>query len=140
MTKKKLLVLCTGNSCRSQMAEAYLRLFSGDEAEVYSAGIEAHGLNPRAVAIMREDGIDISTHKSSTVEEYDDIEWDLILTVCDNARENCPVLPGQGKAVHHSFSDPAKASGSEEEIMETFRQVRDQIKSFSRKFALTYLT
>lgn len=131
---KKILVLCTGNSCRSQLAEGYLRLFAKDKAEVYSAGIETHGVNPRAVATMKEDGIDISGHTSNNVSEYQDIDFDFIITVCDNAQENCPYFPSSAKKFHYNFHDPAKAVGSEEEIMEAFRNVREQIKTFCRNF------
>lgn len=131
-----ILILCTGNSCRSQMAEGYLRHFAGDKATVYSAGIETHGLNPGAVATMKEDGIDISSHTSNHVDEYRHIPFDLVLTVCDHAREHCPWFPTQARRIHHSFRDPAKATGSEEEIMATFREVRDEIRSYCRALAL----
>src|SRR6188472_1740005 len=131
---KKILVLCTGNSCRSQLAEGYLRKFAKDKAEVYSAGIETHGVNPRAVATMKEDGIDISSHTSNNVSEYQDINFDYVITVCDNAQENCPYFPSSAKKFHYNFPDPAKAAGSEEEIMEVFRNVREQIKTYCRNF------
>lgn len=130
--KKNILVLCTGNSCRSQLAEGYLRYFHGDNANVYSAGVETHGVNPRAVATMKEDGIDISAHTSNHVDEYLDIPFDLILTVCDHASERCPIFPSNAKRIHHNFSDPAKATGSEEEIMTEFRKVREEIKAFCK--------
>ena len=136
---KNILVLCTGNSCRSQIAEGYLRHFAGDKANVYSAGIETHGVNPRAIAIMKEDGIDISTHTSNHVDEYMNIEFDLILTVCDNAKENCPYFPSKAKRFHYNFPDPAKAIGSEEEIMAEFRKVREMIKNYCREFIATHL-
>ncbi|MEZ4920825.1 MAG: arsenate reductase ArsC [Saprospiraceae bacterium] len=128
---KKILVLCTGNSCRSQLAEAYLRKFTEGRAEVYSAGIETHGVNPRAIATMLEDGIDIHAHTSNHVDEYLDIDFDYILTVCDHARENCPYIPGNAERSHHSFPDPAKASGTEEAIRQEFAQVRDAIKAYT---------
>ncbi len=131
---KKILVLCTGNSCRSQMAEGYLRHFAGSDAEVYSAGIEAHGVNPRAVATMREDGIDISGHTSNRVDEYAGVAFDYVLTVCDNARERCPYFPARVQLLHHNFPDPAKATGTEAEIAAQFRRVRDQIKDYARDF------
>ena len=131
---KKILVLCTGNSCRSQLAEGYLRHFAKDKAEVYSAGIETHGVNPRAIATMKEDGIDISSHTSNNVNEYQGINFDYVITVCDNAQENCPYFPGSAKKFHFNFPDPAKAAGSEEEIMEVFRNVREQIKTYCRNF------
>jgi len=132
--KKKILVLCTGNSCRSQIAEGYLRLFAGDRAEVYSAGIETHGVNPRAIETMKEDGIDISKNTSNNIDEYRDIDFDFVITVCDNARERCPFFPTNAKKFHRNFSDPAKATGTEEEIKEQFRKVRQQIKDFCKKF------
>lgn len=137
--RKKILVLCTGNSCRSQIAEGYLRHFAGDKAEIYSAGIETHGVNPRAIATMKEDGIDISAHTSNNLNEYIDIQFDFIITVCDNAKENCPYFPGSAKRFHHNFSDPAKAKGSEIEIMAEFAKVRDQIKAYSKSFILSEL-
>lgn len=131
---KRILVLCTGNSCRSQIAEGYLRHFAGPEAEVYSAGIETHGVNPGAIAIMKEDGIDISSHTSNNVNEYVDIDFDYVITVCDNARESCPYFPTQARKFHYNFPDPAKASGTEEEIMEQFRVVREMIKKYAEAF------
>lgn len=133
--KKKILVLCTGNSCRSQMAEGYMRHFSADKAEIYSAGLEAHGVNPTAIAIMKEDGIDISGHTSNTIEEYLNLNFDFIITVCDHAKEQCPVFPSKARRFHHNFPDPAAATGSRHEIEEQFRQVRLQIKDFCRGFA-----
>jgi len=132
--KKKILVLCTGNSCRSQIAEGYLRLFAGDRAEVYSAGIETHGVNPRAIETMKEDGIDISKNTSNNIDEYRDIDFDFVITVCDNARERCPFFPTNAKKFHQNFSDPAKATGTEEEIKVRFREVRQQIKNYCKKF------
>ena len=130
--KKNILVLCTGNSCRSQLAEGYLRYFLGEKANVYSAGVETHGVNPRAIATMQEDGIDISAHTSNHVDEYLHIPFDLILTVCDHASERCPIFPSKAIRIHHNFTDPAKATGSEEEIMNEFRSVREEIKEFCR--------
>lgn len=135
--KKKILVLCTGNSCRSQIAEAYLRYFAQDKAEIYSAGIETHGVNPRAVATMLEDGLDISSHTSNHVDEYQNIHFDVVLTVCDHAQEQCPIFSGRAKKIHHNFQDPAKAVGSEEEIKAQFRIVRDEIKAFCKSFVKT---
>ena len=132
--KKKILVLCTGNSCRSQIAEGYLRLFAGDRAEVYSAGIETHGVNPRAIETMKEDGIDISKNTSNNIDEYRDIDFDFVITVCDNARERCPFFPTNAQMFHQNFYDPAKATGTEEEIKEQFRKVRQQIKNYCKKF------
>lgn len=131
---KKVLVLCTGNSCRSQIAEGYLRHFAGDNAEIFSAGVETHGVNPRAIATMKEDGIDISKNNSNNIDEYSDIDFDFIITVCDNAKERCPYFPTKAKTFHQNFPDPAKATGTEEEISKQFRQVRQMIKDFSEKF------
>ena len=131
---KKVLVLCTGNSCRSQIAEGYLKHFAGDKAEVYSAGIETHGVNPRAIQIMQEDGIDMSKHTSNNVMEYKDVEFDFVITVCDNAKERCPYFPSTAKKFHHNFPDPAKASGTDEQIMQKFREVRGMIKQYSKDF------
>lgn len=131
---KKILVLCTGNSCRSQIAEGYLRHFANGNAEVYSAGVETHGVNPKAIAIMQEDSIDISNHTSNNMDEYYDIDFDFVITVCDNAKERCPFFPTKAKKFHHNFSDPAKATGTDEEINEQFRQVRQQIKEYCEQF------
>ena len=136
---KRILVLCTGNSCRSQMAEGWLRFFAGDTVEVHSAGVESHGLNPRAVAVMKEAGVDISSHTSKTVDTLERVEFDIVITVCDNARERCPYFPAKAIKLHHDFPDPARAVGSEKEIMETFRSVRDQIKNYCQAFAIQHL-
>ena len=136
---KKILVLCTGNSCRSQMAQAYLQLFAGDKAIVYSAGVEVHGVNPLAVASMHEDDIDISKNTSNHVEEYVGIDFDYVITVCDNAKERCPYFPSKAKKIHYNFPDPAQATGTPEEIADQFRKVRNQIKAFSRQFVTDYL-
>jgi arsenate reductase len=137
---KKILVLCTGNSCRSQIAEAYLRHFSGQRAQVYSAGVETHGVNPRAVATLLEDGIDISSHTSNHVDEYRDIDFDMVITVCDNALERCPYFPTKARKFHHNFSDPAKAKGTEEEISAEFRRVRNEIKDYCKRFTEEHLS
>lgn len=139
MDKKKILVLCTGNSCRSQMAEAYLRYFAGDKADIYSAGVEAHGVNPKAIITMAEDHIDISKHSSNNIDEYQDIPFDFVITVCDNAKERCPFFPTKAKRFHHNFPDPAKALGTEEQIREQFRQVRQQIKTYCQEFVKRHL-
>jgi len=131
---KKILVLCTGNSCRSQMAEGYLTYFVGNKATVYSAGIETHGVNPLAVAAMKEDGIDIAAHTSNNVNEYSHINFDFVITVCDNANERCPFFPSAAKKLHHNFPDPAKAAGTAEEIALQFAAVRDMIKAYCRAF------
>lgn len=132
--KKKILVLCTGNSCRSQIAEGYLKYFAKNKAEIYSAGIETHGLNPGAVKTMSEDGIEISGQTSNAIDEYQDINFDYVITVCDHAKENCPYFPSKSQPFHHNFQDPAKASGTPEEISQEFRRVRDQIKKYCRQF------
>lgn len=137
---KKVLILCTGNSCRSQIAEAYLRTFAGEKAEIYSAGVETHGVNPRAIATMLEDGIDLSKHTSNNVEEYFNIDFDFVITVCDNAKERCPYFPTKALTFHQNFPDPAKAIGTEIEILAQFRSVREMIKTFSRRFVSDHLT
>ena len=137
---KNILVLCTGNSCRSQIAEGYLQYFAGDKAKVYSAGIETHGVNPKAIQVMAEDHIDISQHTSNNVDEYTGIPFDYVVTVCDNAKENCPYLPGNFKRFHFNFPDPAKAQGTPEEIIDEFRRVRDMIKVYSKDFVSEYLS
>ncbi len=134
MNKKNFLVLCTGNSCRSQIAEGYLRHFASDKVEVYSAGIETHGVNPRAIETMKEDGIDILHHTSNNIDEYRNIDFDFVITVCDNAKERCPFFPTTAKKFHQNFTDPAKTKGTVEEIKEEFRQVRQQIKDYCRQF------
>lgn len=131
---KRILVLCTGNSCRSQIAEGYLRYFAGSKAEVYSAGVETHGVNPRAIATMKEDGIDISDHTSNNMEEYRGLDVDFVITVCDNAKERCPYFPTSAEKFHYNFPDPAKATGTEVEIMESFRTVRELIKNYCENF------
>ena len=129
---RKVLFLCTGNSCRSQMAEGWLRHLFGDVVLAYSAGVETHGLNPRAVATMREAGVDISAQQSQHVDEFLDLSPDLVVTVCDHAAEKCPVLPGARRTIHHSFEDPAQATGDESSILAEFRRVRDEIHEFVR--------
>jgi arsenate reductase len=137
---KNVLVLCTGNSCRSQLAEGFLRNFAGTNANIYSAGIEVHGLNPRAVKVMAESGIDISGHTSNHVDEYADIEFDYVITVCDNAKESCPFFPTNAQKCHYNFPDPAKATGTEEEIINEFRRVREMVKTYSIDFVKAYLS
>jgi arsenate reductase (thioredoxin) len=132
--KKKILVLCTGNSCRSQIAEGYLRYFAGEKAEVYSAGVETHGVNPRAIETMREDGIDISNHTSNNMDEYTQIDFDFVITVCDNAKERCPFFPSSAQKFHKNFPDPAKSTGTEEEVIEQFRKARGMIKDYCETF------
>lgn len=139
MKKSKVLVLCTGNSCRSQMAHGYLAKFAGEHAEIYSAGIETHGLNPIAVGVMAEDGVYIHQNTSNNVEEYAHIEFDHVITVCNHANEVCPYFPGKTQRHHHSFPDPAGATGTVKEILLSFRTVRDQIKEYCKEFADQYL-
>lgn len=131
---KKVLVLCTGNSCRSQIAHGYLKYFAGDKAEIYSAGVETHGVNPKAIATMQEDGIDISMHTSNNVNEYRDIDFDYVITVCDHAKEVCPYFPSNAQLFHYNFPDPAKAKGTEEEIKQEFERVREMIKTYCMDF------
>ena len=129
--KKNILVLCTGNSCRSQMMEGWIRHLGDEGILVKSAGVETHGVNPRAIKVMKEVGIDISSHTSNHIDEYIDEDFDLVITVCDHARERCPVFPSKAKKLHHNFPDPAKAKGMEDEILDQFRSVRDQIKDYA---------
>ena len=132
--RKKIMVLCTGNSCRSQIAEGYLRYFAGNKADIYSAGVETHGVNPKAIATMLEDGIDISKHTSNNIDEYRNIDFDFVITVCDNAKERCPFFPTEAQKFHYNFPDPAKATGTNEEVKEQFSQVRQLIKEYSKTF------
>jgi arsenate reductase len=131
---KKILVLCTGNSCRSQIAEGYLRHFAGDKAVVYSAGVETHGVNPRAIETMQADGIDISGHSSNNITEYTGVDFDFVITVCDHAKERCPFFPSNAQKFHYNFPDPAKAQGTESEIQKAFEDVRDLIKQYCADF------
>ena len=136
---KKVLVLCTGNSCRSQIAEGYLRHFAGERAEICSAGVETHGVNPKAIATMREDGIDISKQPSNNITEYTDIDFDYVITVCDHAKERCPWFPTNAQKFHYDFPDPAKATGTDEEIRRAFTTVREMIKKYCLQFAQEHL-
>ena len=131
---KNVLVLCTGNSCRSQMAHGYLEYFAKEKAKIYSAGVEIHGVNPKAIYFMKEDGIDISHHTSNNVLEYKDINFDYVITVCDNAKEVCPYFPTTAIKLHHNFDDPSKIKGIEQEIAASFRKVRNEIKVYCMKF------
>lgn len=132
---KNILVLCTGNSCRSQMAHGYLKNILDNKAKVYSAGIETHGLNPGAVAIMAEDHIDISGHTSNHVDEYQRVSWDYIITVCDHANENCPFIPApNAKRLHKNFFDPSKVVGDENEKHDAFLKARNDIRDFCQAF------
>ncbi len=131
--KKKILFLCTGNSCRSQMAESWTRKLKGETFESYSAGTNPGTVDPRAIKVMKEEGVDLSGQKSKSIEDLPEKEFDYVVTVCDNARENCPYFPAKVKLIHFGFEDPphlAKSAGSEEEALEIYRKVRDQIKNF----------
>lgn len=131
--KAKILFLCTGNSCRSQMAEGWVRHLLGDELEPYSAGVETHGLNPSAVRVMQEAGVDISSQRSKTLADLGESHFDWVVTVCDSARESCPVLPGKALQLHAGFDDPPRlAAGAvtEEEALGHYRRVRDEIRRF----------
>ena len=132
MIKQRVLILCTGNSARSQMAEGLLRSIAGDRFEVFSAGTKPVGLNPNAVAVMREMGIDISHQRSKSVDEFAGQQFDYVMTVCDNAREACPFFPGGGKRIHHSFEDPAATPPDQQ--LEVFGRVRDQVSAKLQKF------
>ncbi len=135
MTTKKLriLFLCTGNSCRSQMAEGWTRHLKSDSIEAYSAGIETHGLNPYAVMVMKEEGLDITAQESQHIEEFNDQQLDFVITVCDHARDTCPIIPGNREKIHVGFDDPprlAEKMASDQDILDCYRRVRDEIKAF----------
>lgn len=133
MDRLKLLFLCTGNSCRSQMAEGWARQLKSDAIESYSAGVEPHGMNQRAIKAMAEAGVDITHQRSKHVDELADVPFDYVVTVCDHAHESCPLFPGKTKIVHVGFDDPprlAKDAADEEEAMAHYRRVRDEIKTF----------
>lgn len=137
MKKINLLFLCTGNSCRSQMAEGWTRYLKGNQINAYSAGIETHGLNPNAIKVMKEVGVDISNHKSQHIDEFKDIQLDVVVTVCGHAHETCPIIPGRSKVMHVGFEDPPKMAkelaengASEDAQLECYRKVRDEIKAF----------
>ncbi len=134
MSIPRILVLCTGNSCRSQMAEGWLRHFSHGQAEVHSAGVLASRVNPRAIQVMAEAGVDISRHTSKHVDTLLDMSFDWVITVCDNAKEQCPFIAGATRTLHHAFHDPTFTVGSEEEILADFRRVRDEIREFCEVF------
>jgi arsenate reductase len=137
--KKKILVLCTGNSCRSQMAHGYLAAMGHENVEVYSAGVETHGVNPKAIAIMAEDGVDIANHTSNHIDEYRNLNFDYVITVCDHAKERCPWFPGTARLFHENFPDPAKATGTDEEINMAFEYTRNLIKTYCQNFILQHL-
>jgi arsenate reductase len=128
--KLRVLFVCTHNSARSQMAEGLLRALAGDRYEVYSAGTEPRGVHPLAIRVMQEIGIDLSTHRSKSVEAYREIPMDYVVTVCDHAREHCPYVPARRQNLHQSFPDPSAVEGDAEVRLEAFRRVRDQIRSW----------
>jgi len=131
--KGRILFLCTGNSCRSQMAEGWTRHLKGDELEPYSAGVEVHGLNANAVRVMAEAGVDISGHRSKHLDELEGIDFDFVVTVCDHARESCPFFPGRARRLHKGFEDPprlARNAATQEEGLDHYRRVRDEIRRF----------
>ncbi len=136
---KNILVLCTGNSCRSQIAHGFLeKLCNKNNVKIYSAGVETHGVNPKAIAIMQEIGIDISGNTSNNIDEYLDINFDYVITVCDNAKERCPFFPTKAIQLHYNFPDPGKAIGTENEILNEFRLVREMIKKYCEDFIDKY--
>jgi len=132
--KKRVLILCTGNSARSQMAEGLLRHDSGDRFDVESAGTKPSHVRPEAIQAMREIGIDISAHRSKSVDEFAGETFDYVLTVCDHAKESCPIYPGHSNRLHHNFQDPAAVEGSEEQRLAAFRRVRDEIRMYLQSF------
>ena len=136
---KNILVLCTGNSCRSQIAHGFLAAMTTGKANVYSAGVETHGVNPKAITTMQEIGIDISSHTSNNITEYLGVNFDYVITVCDNAKERCPYFPTKAVKLHYNFPDPAKAIGTEDEINEQFRSVRAMIKTYCEQFVEEYI-
>ena len=131
----RVLILCTANSARSQMSEGLLRHDAGNVYEVFSAGTKPSHVRPEAIAVMREVGIDISGHRSKSVDEFAGQDFDYVITVCDNAKESCPLFPAKTKRIHWSIEDPAAAQGSEEEILTAFRRVRDELRARLQAFA-----
>ena len=131
-SRKRILVLCTGNRCRSQMAEGWLRHFGGDWFEVRSAGTRPRGVHPLAIRVMREAGVEIGGHASEHVDKYRDQWFDVVVTVCDAAHEACPLFPNAARTVHRGFDDPDKAKGSQEEVLAVFRQVRDEVRDWAK--------
>lgn len=135
--KQRVLILCTGNSARSQMAEGLLRHDAGDRFEVFSAGVSPSKVRPEAIAVMRELGIDISGHRSKHVDEFAGQGFDYVLTVCDHARESCPLFPGATAVIHRNFEDPAEHKGTEQERLAVFRRVRDQLREYFQNFPVS---
>jgi arsenate reductase len=137
--KSRVLILCTGNSARSQMAEGILRREGGDRFDVFSAGVKPGFVRPEAIQAMREIGVDISNHRSKSVDEFIDQDFDFVITVCDNAKESCPVFPGKAQRIHRSFEDPpAPGVGSDDYRLSVFRRVRDQIRQWIKEFIQTH--
>ena len=136
---KKILVICIGNSCRSQMAHGYLTSLAPEGTEIYSAGISPDGLNPRAVNAMKQDGIDISQHTSNSIAEYAEIEFDCVITLCNSVRERCERYWSTATRLHQHFPDPWNARGTEEELNEVFRSVRDHVKAYCTEFATNFM-
>lgn len=136
---KNVLVLCTGNSCRSQIADGYLKEFSPEGTNIYSAGVETHGVNPKAIETMKNDGVDITSNTSNNIDEYFDVQFDYIITVCDNAKERCPYFPSDAFKFHKNFPDPAGAVGTEKEVNAEFDRVRNMVKSYCKEFVSAYL-
>jgi arsenate reductase len=135
MSKKKVLILCTGNSARSQMAEGILRQDGGEQFEVHSAGVKPSAVRPEAIQVMSEIGIDISSHRSKSVEEFVGQQFDYAITVCDNAKETCPIFPGKTERIHQSFEDPpAPGVADEATTVAIFRSVRDEIRAWMKTF------
>jgi len=134
--KKRVLILCTGNSARSQMAEGLLRRDAGERLTVESAGTKPSTVRPEAIAVMKEVGIDITSHRSKHVDEFGGQDFDYVLTVCDNAKEGCPVFFGKATRLHHNFNDPAAVEGSEEKRLEEFRRVRDELRAYLKSFGI----
>lgn len=138
MEKKNILILCGGNSCRSQMAEGFFKFYACREANIYSAGLETKGIHPQAVAVMAEEGIDLRGHSCNHVDDYKDLNFDYVITVCD-IDERCPVFPERVQQFHYNFPDPVSVTGTDEEVAEAFRQVRDEIKTFVQNFVATHI-
>lgn len=128
--KAKILFLCTGNACRSQMAEGWAKHLKSDVIEAHSAGVWPAGVSSRAIKVMNEAGVDISSHKSRHVDEFAQVEFDYVITLCDNAQEQCPIFPGKARLVHRAFNDPVMMTGTDDEIMAAFRRTRDEIRAF----------
>ena len=133
-TMKKILIVCTGNSCRSQMAEAWIRKFASGRVQVFSAGTHPERVNTKAIHVMQLEGLDISNHKSNLVDEFIHMDLDYVITVCDDANERCPYFSTVAKKMHKSFPDPAKAKGTEKEILKVYKDVRDSLKEFAMDF------